>query len=59
MEMNMNFSEYMRCKQIVNYIFGGTIDTVKCQNELANMDFITVERLDDDKIDINSKSSFL
>ena len=59
MEMNMNFSEYMISKQIVNYIFGGTIATVKCQNELANMDFITIERFNDDKIDINSKSSFL
>ena len=29
MEMNMNLSEYMRSKEIINFLFGCTINSVK------------------------------
>jgi hypothetical protein len=41
MIMSMNLSEYIRCKQIVNYLLGTTIHNVKTKIESDNLDFIT------------------
>ena len=57
--MNMNLSEYMRTKEIINFLFGCTNSSVKAQNELKNMDFVAIKKLDDNLEDINSKSLYL
>ena len=59
MVMNMNLSEYMRTKEIINFLFGCTNSSVKAQNELKNMDFVAIKKLDDNLEDINSKSLYL
>ena len=48
MVMNMNLSEYMRSKEIINFLFGCTISSVKQQNEQKNMDYVFIKKLDDD-----------
>ena len=58
MVMNMNLSEYMRTKEIINFLFGCTNSSVKAQNELKNMDFVAIKKLDDNLEDINSKSLY-
>ena len=47
--MNMNFSEYIRCKEIINYILGSIIPNVKSKIENEKLDFITYQFLDEDK----------
>ncbi len=52
MVMNMNLSEYMRTKEIINFLFGCTNSSVKAQNELKNMDFVAIKKLDDNLEDL-------
>lgn len=47
MEMNMNQSEYMKCKQIINLLFGCIITSIKIESENSDIDFITVEKMGD------------
>jgi hypothetical protein len=57
--MNMNLSEYMRTKEIINFLLGCTNNSVNAQNELKNMDFIVIKKLENNSEDINSKSLYL
>jgi hypothetical protein len=59
MVMNMNLSEYMRTKEIINFLLGCTNNSVNAQNELKNMDFIVIKKLENNSVDINSKSLYL
>ena len=59
MVMNMNLSEYMRTKEIINFLLGCTNNSVNAQNELKNMDFIVIKKLENNSEDINSKSLYL
>ncbi len=59
MVMNMNLSEYMRTKEIINMLLGCTNNSVKAQNYQKNMDFIVIKKLENNSEDINSKSLYL
>jgi hypothetical protein len=43
----MNQSEYMKCKQIINLLFGCTITSIKIECENSDIDFITTEKMGD------------
>ena len=43
----MNLNEYMKCKQIINLLYGCTNARTKIESDQSNIDFITTEKMGD------------